>query len=120
MCWTKSISVHEITPSRRITTTLAIQGRCMLCKQNSESEFHLFYPCHYSAALFHLVMNWIGITGLGTNLKRILKWSYEGNRRRKWKTKWLRSALTATVYFLWHERTMRLFNDEEKDPNGLF
>lgn len=78
--------------------------QCCLCSTGIETVSHFFFECEYSAAVWGVVLQWLGIS------RRPQKWEDElmivvsQFRSNSGMQQIYRMALSTSVYLLWKER----------------
>ncbi|KAJ6889562.1 hypothetical protein NC652_030338 [Populus alba x Populus x berolinensis] len=85
---------------------------CILCDQHVETHGHLFFQCLYSAAVWTTINNRAHIQWPSINWDQLLHWTSTAYAKKKDITHLIaRLVLSTTVYFLWHERNNRVFQN---------
>ncbi|XP_020266060.1 uncharacterized protein LOC109841507 [Asparagus officinalis] len=98
----------------------ANQNQCVLCSNHIETVCHLFFDCYYSAAVWNSVMDWLNFSWRSCSWGEIIHW-YSCNLKRKGLTESLKKmALSSSVYHLWQERNLRIFQFKTRQPDVLF
>ncbi|KAK9672345.1 hypothetical protein RND81_12G094700 [Saponaria officinalis] len=92
---------------------LPIPNRCVLCKSAEENHLHLFFKCRYSSAFWGDILSWLQLPNRCWGLARELYWFKNHIFVRHWRSNWSRCALVATIYTIWMERNMRIFQGLE-------
>ncbi|XP_074297110.1 uncharacterized protein LOC141627788 [Silene latifolia] len=99
--WTSTLLHSTITPTHRIISTLAIQGklltvdnlkekgfllanRCCLCQAAKESSSHMFFHYSSTSAIWTALKQWMGMLHHHQDLIEELKWSYVHGHKSSW------------------------------------
>ncbi|XP_074315250.1 uncharacterized protein LOC141651435 [Silene latifolia] len=129
--WTKGVWLRAVLPKHSFIMVLAMQrklaiisslskkgfclvNRCILCKANCETHRHLFFQCHFAAAVWNNVLAWLKLYHRTEDLCKELRWLAGRRVRKHWKSSWFASCLGATVYCIWEERNARIFKEVER------
>ena len=96
-----------------------LPNRCYLCKQEEETNDHLFLVCIKVRMLWNVIFALFGVHWvLHSSMKgNLLGWhgSFVGKRREKaWK-----AAHLCLMWTLWKERNVRAFNDVERSDQAI-
>ena len=99
----------------RVRERLAAAGLCantdcLLCAQGQDSCLHLFFRCLFSRTISTQIMQWLGIRVAGDECL-YTTWKKWGKKRTsKGQQRVCYTTLTATIYYIWHERNHSLRN----------
>ncbi|XP_074299777.1 uncharacterized protein LOC141630942 [Silene latifolia] len=94
---------------------ISLVNRCVLCKADNETHKHLFFQCIFSTAIWHQVLHWLRMQHRTSKLSKEVHWIAGKKVRKHWKAQWFSSCLGATVYSLWEERNLKIFQGLEHD-----
>ncbi|XP_074265634.1 uncharacterized protein LOC141588077 [Silene latifolia] len=136
LTWARALHSQHISLSYGFITSLAIQRKLAtidsliskgmyivnkrtLCKQENEYHQHLFFCCSYSAEVWHVVLQWIGMEARSNHYEQELLWIAHKNHRRHWQAQWYISCIAATVFYIWQERNSRIFRGVEHPPSHI-
>lgn len=89
---------------------------CVLCDADFETANHFFFASSYSRTIIASIKQWVKLHHTSCNLKAIfwlLQHHFKGDR---WRAHLARSAIIASIYFIWMERNARLFNNVSTAP----
>lgn len=134
--WYKVVSDRAVLPKHYVIASLAIQnalptytnlmGRglhgpncCVLCNDGAETTTHLFFTCPYSRCVIGSVKSWVKLMHTSCNLKAILWLLRHHFEKDYWRAQLARSAIVASIYFIWTERNARIFTDVSSDPSVI-
>ncbi|KAK9682593.1 hypothetical protein RND81_10G084200 [Saponaria officinalis] len=113
--------ISMLTGQRKLPTvdalcsrSICLVNRCVLCKSCSESHRHLFFNCSFSKAIWHDLLRWMCVSRKSSDLILELYWTQRRGHKKHWKTNWFWGSLSAAVYFIWHERNLRIFEGRER------
>ncbi|KAF7128948.1 hypothetical protein RHSIM_Rhsim10G0040700 [Rhododendron simsii] len=85
---------------------------CPLCGCEQETHQHLFFECSYSASVWASVWSKSSSTRVPITLAALLEWFVQSVKGNSFKSKILKCSLAATVYFVWRERNLRVFQQK--------
>ncbi|XP_019252716.1 PREDICTED: secretory carrier-associated membrane protein 2-like [Nicotiana attenuata] len=88
---------------------IQVDQECVLCKRASETIQHLFFECPYANALWSKLLVWQGIKRPVYGWDEELRWAEKWTKRKNAAAELYKMALTATVYYVWQERNIRIF-----------
>jgi len=90
-------------------------GRCVLCNNSQESSQHLFFQCSFSAYLWSLCRLKLGLKGDGIDSLQEAAALILVKLSTKTKTAILaKLAFQATVWHIWKEQNLRVFQAQEQ------
>ncbi|XP_020266570.1 uncharacterized protein LOC109842066 [Asparagus officinalis] len=96
-------------------------NRCVLCQsQQLETCKHLFFECQFSADIWNKVMNWMSFSRRSCNWNHLINWYSFNLKGGGCKQQLKRMALLMTIYMIWQERNMRIFQRKFREPEMLF
>ncbi|XP_020249107.1 uncharacterized protein LOC109826488 [Asparagus officinalis] len=93
---------------------------CVLCSRHPENCNHLFFDCQYSAEVWNNVMDWLGYTWRTCTWDQLCRWYSSCLKGKGFKNDLKRMALSVTVYFIWQERNIRIFQGIARTSDTLF
>ncbi|XP_019235449.1 PREDICTED: uncharacterized protein LOC109215792 [Nicotiana attenuata] len=88
---------------------IQVDQECILCKRASETIQHLFFECPYANALWSKLLVWQGIKRSVYGWDEELRWVEKWTKRKNTAAELYKMALAATVYYVWQERNVRIF-----------
>jgi hypothetical protein len=89
-----------------------MNSQCVLCDQHDETHGHLFFECTYTKSVWETVCNRVKVFWPITPWRNLLQWAASHYTKKNNMDHIIaRLLLSATVYFLWHERNNRVFNN---------
>lgn len=124
--WAKEVWRTHNTPKHCFILWLAVLGRlstydrltfldvdtmCRLCGADLETHDHLFFECPYSQDVWREISDRFKLPGTLSSLSGTLVWLGEHARGRSCLARARVYALSATVYFIWHARNARVFDN---------
>ncbi|XP_074301485.1 uncharacterized protein LOC141632880 [Silene latifolia] len=98
---------------------LSMVNRCSLCQRHSESAAHLFFACSYSTEVLQVIKQWVGINTPENSLQQLLSWANKRKFRRNWHFQWVQNSIATTVYNIWSERNLRIFENQCRSSHTL-
>ncbi|KAK4721925.1 hypothetical protein R3W88_012158 [Solanum pinnatisectum] len=81
---------------------------CALCKEEGETHQHLFFSCIFSKQIWHKMLKWQLITRGCEGWNEELEWADV-----------YRMAIAATIYYIWQERNLRIFQQKERTTDMI-
>jgi hypothetical protein len=90
-------------------------GFCPLCKQTEETNNHFFVHCRFTARIWELIKEWLGMEGMFPRQWACLSiqdWWYAMVRGPSTHRKGLASLILLTVWEIWKERNARVFRQK--------
>lgn len=121
---------HSIICSFATHNTLAtfdnLMGRdfhgpnyCILCGENGELASHLFFACMCSGDVLLAIKACIKLMHTSYNLKQTFWLLRRHYKKDKWRNKLVCCVISATVYYKWLERNVKLFDNKFSSPYSL-
>ncbi|XP_074312394.1 uncharacterized protein LOC141647919 [Silene latifolia] len=98
---------------------LHMVNKCSLCQRHSESAAHLFFDCSYSAEVLQAIKKWVGINTSDSSLQQLLSWANKRKIRRHWRIQWVQNSIATTVYSIWSERNLQIFENQCRSSHAL-
>ncbi|XP_020254055.1 uncharacterized protein LOC109831127 [Asparagus officinalis] len=119
--WLASIS-RLLTQDRLCRMRMLNSNQCVLCADINQRETckHLFFECQYSSAFWNKAMDWVGFNWKTCSWHHLLTLFSMSLRGTGFKAKLKRMVLSASVYILWQERNLRIFQGRARDSDTLF
>ncbi|XP_075076500.1 uncharacterized protein LOC142163143 [Nicotiana tabacum] len=130
VAWRRLLCNNQECPRWLFTLTLVAHGRlntkdklvswgvrdeqvCPLCEEDNESINHFFFSCVWSANVWVKLLQWLGIHRAAMCWQDELKWAIL-HMRRKTVVAIYRMVLAGSIYFLWQERNLRIFQAKRR------
>ncbi|XP_074313529.1 uncharacterized protein LOC141648707 [Silene latifolia] len=124
--WGKAVWNRAVLPKHSVFLVLAMQqklatvdqlhimgiplvNRCILCKADNEMHKHLFFRCNFSVVIWQRIMTWMRIHHRTSKLSKEVHWIAGRRVPKHWKAKWFFRFLGATIYSIWEERNIGIF-----------
>lgn len=85
---------------------------CSLCGCEKETHKHLFFECSYSATVWSAVWRKPSSARVPTTLGALLEWFVQSIKGDGFKSRIMKCSLATTVYFIWKERNLRVFQQK--------
>ncbi|XP_020269403.1 uncharacterized protein LOC109844697 [Asparagus officinalis] len=98
-----------LTKERLCKMGMITESLCTLCASQQETCKHLFFECQYSAAIWNGIMEWLCYSRRSCNWDQVVNWYSAELKGKGYMKKVKRMALSATVYWIWKERNLRIF-----------
>ncbi|XP_074290334.1 uncharacterized protein LOC141617064 [Silene latifolia] len=108
-----------VTVDHLASRGLHMVNRCYLCQRNSESAAHLYFYCSYADEVLQAIKQWVGINTSDTSLQQLLSSANKRRIRRHWRIQWVQNSIAATVYSIWSERNLRIFENKCRSSLAL-
>ncbi|CAH9071145.1 unnamed protein product [Cuscuta europaea] len=106
-------------PTQDNLSYLNMVNWCDLCKGSLETTPHLFFVCSFVCSIWTKIRDWIGITKQMTTLEKAIKWIRKDHEGALIKSKAVRLAFCATIYWVWHTRNAYRFDDITKTEDDV-
>ncbi|XP_071708913.1 uncharacterized protein [Rutidosis leptorrhynchoides] len=94
--------------------------KCSLCNNVMDSHSHLFFECTYSARLWQKVRMLVQIDLVAYDWKSCRDTLMGISNHNSSRMVLAKLCLSASVYYLWHERNVRLFKGKWRTVEQLF
>ncbi|XP_020262871.1 uncharacterized protein LOC109838852 [Asparagus officinalis] len=97
-------------------------NQCILCADignHLESRNHLFFYYRYSSYVWNKLMAWLELSWRSCSWDHVLGWYNNNLRGVGFMKKLKRMVLSGTVYWIWKERNMRIFQQKTRSPDQL-
>ncbi|XP_056688135.1 uncharacterized protein [Spinacia oleracea] len=104
------------TKDRLIKWNMPVVSTCSLCDQHDEDLSHLFFSCKYSAEVWELVLNNLGIQRSGLKWKEEVNWAIKKSRSSRKTDASCAMAFIETVYGIWLQRNSKTFSSKVDPP----
>ncbi|XP_020266003.1 uncharacterized protein LOC109841442 [Asparagus officinalis] len=85
------------------------ENQYILCTTQQETCKHIFFECQYSAHIWNEMMEWLNYSWRSCSWDKVVNWYSTHLKGKGFMEKMKRMALSATVYWIWKERNMRIF-----------
>ncbi|KAK4726871.1 hypothetical protein R3W88_031788 [Solanum pinnatisectum] len=92
---------------------------CALCKEEGETHQHLFFSCIFSKQIWHKMLKWQLITRGCEGWNEELEWAIGYAKRKSIVADVYRMAIAATIYYIWQERNLRIFQQKERTTDMI-
>ncbi|XP_057951002.1 uncharacterized protein LOC131145838 [Malania oleifera] len=134
VAWCNVVWKSGSTPKHAFTLLLDIKGKlptcdnqvgfdgdlkCGFCKELDESIDHIFFKCKYSSHVWDYIRSLLGISRSTTSLKEVVKWLHREEKGKAVKASGSKIVLATTVYFLWHFKNRKRFEEKSITPEEL-
>ncbi|GAA0170913.1 hypothetical protein LIER_25071 [Lithospermum erythrorhizon] len=129
--WSRNgIPRHEFTswmlfhcklPTRGILASWGMQVKttCVFCSCE-ESQDHLFFHCVFSAQVWRLILQRLGMC-IGVSTWQVERqWCIDNIGGRSFRTRLMQMSLMCTIYVIWQERNSRVFGGNPVSADFLF
>ncbi|KAH0705804.1 hypothetical protein KY285_010327 [Solanum tuberosum] len=93
--------------------------KCPLCCDVDESIEHLFFLCSYAATVWEKLLMWQGIRRRTMGWTGELHWASTHVNSGSVAADLYRLSLACCIYALWHERNVRIFQNQKTEANIL-
>ncbi|XP_019264243.1 PREDICTED: uncharacterized protein LOC109241874 [Nicotiana attenuata] len=93
--------------------------RCMLCKAMPETIEHLFFECIISTTIWKKILQWQGLVRQPMAWQIEKEWAKKQGKGKSAEAQIYRMALAATIYAIWIERNMRMFQGKSKPTMSI-
>ena len=93
--------------------------KCALCGQGGDSVPHLFFQCKYSSKVWTTLKGMFHMDQVGDDWNGIVGCLMSMHQKNNIKSVPSKIGTATCVYNVWHERNLRLFQDEHKDEETL-
>jgi len=94
------LAARKRLPTKDRLSFLHVEGSCVLCVGNMESEAHLFFQCPFSSLLWRRIRDWLGISREMSTISSALKWIKKEARGSSVRAKAIKVGLACTVYHI--------------------
>lgn len=97
------------------------EGKCYLCRNQSETNEHLFFTCSYARKVWRDVMTFCGYKAAPDQWMRRGEWMR--NRPKPWRSTLQKEifllGMSVMIYMVWRERNARCFDAKQRRPEEL-
>nr|XP_043630010.1 uncharacterized protein LOC122601307 [Erigeron canadensis] len=93
--------------------------KCVFCNLQSDSHNHLFFECSYSKKVWREMKIVANFDGVPDSWDSIVDWCENVNWNRAISSVVQRLVLGASVYFIWLERNLRIFQGKKRNVSDL-
>ncbi|XP_020254213.1 uncharacterized protein LOC109831293 [Asparagus officinalis] len=119
ICWL-AVNNRLQTQDRLLRQGIVNANKCKLCTGPClESRDHLFFECSFSKEVWNQIMDWLLFKWRSCSWNSIINWYCTNLRKKGIKQNIKRAALSATIYHIWYERNMRMFQQLFKSEESL-
>ncbi|XP_020240823.1 uncharacterized protein LOC109819494 [Asparagus officinalis] len=111
-----------LTKDRLCRMGILNSNQCVLCASSTsqlESCRHLFFECLYTSDVWNKMMVWLDYTWRSCNWDHVIDRYTNNLRGFGFMKKLKRMILSATVYWIWKERNMRIFQQRSRSSDQL-
>ncbi|KAI8562901.1 hypothetical protein RHMOL_Rhmol03G0071500 [Rhododendron molle] len=98
---------------------MTVNTQCVLCTTAIESHAPLFFDCHFTSSVWNVVLSRSGISRTSLPLEQELYWAGCHRKGKSFIGVIYKISLAATVYLLWVERNLRIFQHKRRDLEGV-
>ncbi|XP_020245399.1 uncharacterized protein LOC109823532 [Asparagus officinalis] len=106
--WLNTLS-RLLTKDRLCKMGILNENQCILCSAQQETSKHMFFECQFSAHIWNEIMEWSDYSWRSCNWDQIISWYSTNLKGKGYMKKIKRMTLSATVYWIWKERNLRIF-----------
>lgn len=122
--WASTVWASTSTPKHNFIFWLAVKNRlptrerlsflltdliCPVCSNDVESRDHLLFKCQLASQVWDDILRWLSISCRFRSLNALLRWARLHVRKKSIWAKWTKAAFSATIYFLWVARNLKIF-----------
>ncbi|XP_020247004.1 uncharacterized protein LOC109824773 isoform X3 [Asparagus officinalis] len=119
ICWL-AVNNRLQTQDRLLRQRIVNANKCKLCTGPClESRDHLFFECSFSKEVWNQIMDWLLFKWRSCSWNSIINWYCTNLRKKGIKQNIKRAALSATIYHIWYERNLRMFQQVFKSEGSL-
>nr|GEW45364.1 hypothetical protein [Tanacetum cinerariifolium] len=134
--WSNLVWFSQCIPRHSFILWLAIQGKlktqdnmlhgdsnlrllCTFCGKVTDSHDHLFFDCNFPNSIWVLLKNMVRLDNAPSRWCDIVKFMINRPINKSIWSILQRLVLGATVYFIWQERNLRLFQNRHRSKEEL-
>lgn len=107
------------TKDRLISWGMAVSPQCTLCMTVLESHSHLFFDCPFSSLIWRQLLVRNGISRPILPFSQELEWAVYNMNGKSFRDVLFKLSMAASIYTLWEERNMRIFQGKARDVDGV-
>lgn len=111
----KALKTRTLLARRGMT----IDVICPLCCLQGEDYSHLFFQCNYSRSVWQIVLSNLGAQHSPGGWEEEVRWIQRNARGRNIRAVKIKNALACTIYCIWQERNLKVFQHKTRDSNTL-
>ncbi|GJV61287.1 putative RNA-directed DNA polymerase [Tanacetum coccineum] len=115
--FSKKLKTQDRLSSWDVNGSLAMS--CPLCESQPDSHEHLFFECSFSMQVWRHMRDLVGLSHVQPSLDMIVKFLIPMAKRRTSKSVASKLVIAASVYYIWHERNDRLFNNSKRSVDQV-
>ncbi|KAI0522769.1 hypothetical protein KFK09_005154 [Dendrobium nobile] len=93
---------------------------CSFCSEGRDCHSHIFFSCDFSYIVITSLFPPLGAFLLRPNLMQTFQWFDDSVDYCCWEKNFCYFTICCTIYYLWHERNSRRFENVWKSPSQLF
>ncbi|KAI8535796.1 hypothetical protein RHMOL_Rhmol10G0201900 [Rhododendron molle] len=98
---------------------MEVSPQCSLCQNGVESHTHLFFECCFSSAIWRQILARNGLDRPFLLFSQELEWAVQNRGDKSLRDTIYKLSLAASIYVLWRERNLRIFQNKSRDVNGV-
>lgn len=115
LLWQKSLKTKVMLLNRGV----AVDLNCQLCLSHDEDCSHMFFGCSYSRTVWQGLLARIGICRNPICWEGEARWARRTANGRSARAMRIKKALACTVYYIWQERNLRIFQQKSRNLGAL-
>lgn len=115
LLWKHALKTRKLLASRGIT----LDKVCHFCSGQDETFEHLFFQCQFTRDTWQQVLLKMNINRTPLSWEREHRWIQRKCSGRSRKAKNIKLAVSCTIYYIWQERNLRIFQQKSRQANGL-
>lgn len=93
--------------------------KCPLCGSVNDSHEHLFFKCKYSEEIWNAIKDKLKRKNWDMDWRNVITMIASGKCGNNILSVLHRIVIATTVYYIWHERNQRLFEQNERNSKSL-
>ncbi|XP_058757124.1 uncharacterized protein LOC131630357 [Vicia villosa] len=111
-CFTLWMALLKRLPTKKrlVRFGIVVNLKCCFCDEEEDIQ-HLLFGCTYTKAIWQQVLNNLHIQHGPLEWYQEVEWMSKESKPKGAQRLILKLAFAETVYEIWHERNMRIFND---------
>ncbi|GJZ03831.1 hypothetical protein Tco_0537106 [Tanacetum coccineum] len=113
----KKLKTQDRLSSWDVNGSLAMS--CPLCEYQPDSHEHLFFECSFFMQVWRHMRDLVGLSHVQPSLDMIVKFLIPMAKRRKSKSVVSKLVIAASIYYIWHKRNDRLFNNSKRSVDQV-
>ncbi|XP_020254198.1 uncharacterized protein LOC109831277 [Asparagus officinalis] len=109
-----------LTQDKLIRRGIIQTNQCILCSgAEVECRNHIFFDCKFSQDVWNKIMDWLCFKWRCCDWNQLLNWYSFSLLGKSFKHSVKRMAFTSSIYNIWMERNVRIFNQKCKTVEQL-